>query len=219
MKIKRFLNVPVPSNTYIVINGRRCVVIDPGSKKQDEVRDYIQNNGYSLDFIILTHEHFDHCWGVNYLLDYFNPKVIATRLCAEWIQIPQNYFNKLYYNSEEMYSVKQIDLTVEDIGMQLFWNDKIINFVDAKGHTNRGMCIEIDDCLFTGDTILFNTIPFLKKRYGASKEDLYNTISKIFKIYPSNMKVFPGHGECFILGEMQFFYKEYFQRNIDVWHC
>lgn len=209
----QFNNVPVPSNTYLLVNeaNKNCIVIDPGTKEQVNVRDYIQSQELNLDYIILTHEHFDHCWGVNYLLEWFPAKVVATQLCAEWLQTPMNYFNQLYYNSDEMYQIKQVDVIVEDIDWKLIWGDVLIVFISTSGHTNKSMCIEIGGCLFTGDTILYRTKPFLKKRYGASKQELKKSIEKIFLAYPSETKIFPGHGEPFILKDVGSFYDELFK--------
>ena len=139
IKVLQFDNVPVPSNTYLLVNkaSKKCIVIDPGTKEQANVRDYIQMHGLTLDYIILTHEHFDHCWGVNYLLESFQAKVVTTRLCSEWVKTPMNYFNQLYYNSDEMYQIKQVDVIVEDIGWKLMWGDVPIEFVSTPGHTNN----------------------------------------------------------------------------------
>ena len=215
IKVLRFDNEPVPSNTYLLENEARwdCVVIDPGTKVQTNVCDYIQSQDLSLDYIILTHEHFDHCWGVNYLLDAFPTKVVATKLCAEWVQTPMNYFNQLYFNSDEMYQIKQVDVIVEDAGGKIIWDDIPIVFIYTPGHSNKGMCIEIGGCLFTGDTLLYRTRPFVKKRYGASKQDLKESIEKLYRNYPGETKVFPGHGDPFLLKETKDFYDDFFKNE------
>lgn len=207
----RFVNTPVPSNTYLLVDGERCVVIDPGTREQADVRDYIQRHGVSLDYIILTHEHFDHCWGVNYLLEYFpSARLIATRGCAEWVQMPSNYFNQLYFDSDEMYQISKVDIIAEDIRWKMMWGDVPMVFISTPGHSDKGMCIEIGGCLFTGDTVLYRTKPLLNKRLGASKTDLKKSIDKIYHSYPGNTKVFPGHGDAFCLKETETFYKDYF---------
>lgn len=214
----RFDNEPVPSNTYLLINeaGGRCVVIDPGTKKQANVRDYIQTHSLTLDYIILTHEHFDHCWGVNYLLDYFpSAKVVATQLCTEWVQTPMNYFNQLYYNSDEMYQIKKVDVIVDEVGWKLMWGDNPVVFVNTPGHTSKGMCIEIGGCLFTGDTVLYRTKPFIKKRYGGSLPVLKQSIDTIYHSYSGDTKVFPGHGDPFLLKVTKEFYYKYFNDKKD----
>ncbi|MGN0066828.1 MAG: MBL fold metallo-hydrolase [Bacteroides sp.] len=214
LEVIRFINTPVPSNAFLVVSKehKRCIVIDPGSKDQADIRDYICENGYSLDYIVLTHEHFDHCWGVNSLLSVFDAKVVASEMCSRKIKKPQNYFNKLYYNSDTYYSINHVDVIVEHINMQLRWCDTNIYFIDAKGHTSSGICISIGMGLFSGDTMIYNTKPFLKKRYGASVEDLRQTIDNIYESFNTTTTVFPGHGDSFSLGDMKLFYNQYFKK-------
>lgn len=212
----RFINTPVPSNTFLLIGGDgRCIVIDPGSKEQVELRDYILSHHLILDYIIITHEHFDHCWGVNYLLEAFPAKVVATQKCSEWVQTPMNYFNQLYYNSDEMYQIKKVDVIVEEVGWKMMWEDVSIVFINTPGHTDKGMCIEIGGCLFTGDTVLYRTKPFIKKRYGGSLPVLKQSIDKIYQSYSGDTKVFPGHGDPFLLKETKDFYYNYFKKQKD----
>lgn len=215
LEVIRFVNNPVPSNAFLIVckEQKRCIVIDPGSKDQKDIRDYIYENGYSLDYILLTHEHFDHCWGVNSLLDSFTvAKVVSTRLCSEWVKTPMNYFNKLYYNSSAMYAIERVDIQVEDVEMELSWCGQDVIFVDAKGHTNKGMCISIGKALFSGDTMIYNTKPFLKKKYGASVDDLRETLKRIYTTFDKDTIVYPGHGERFRLEDMRQFYSEYFAK-------
>ena len=215
LEVIRFVNTPVTSNAFLIVceDEKRCVVVDPGSKEQSDVRDYICENGYNLDYIILTHEHFDHCWGVNSLLSSFpEAKVVATRLCSEWVKTPMNYFNKLYFDSDEMYAVKRVDILVEDVGMELVWCNGDIIFVDAKGHSNKGICISIGNALFSGDTMIYNTKPFLKGKYGASVVDLRKTLRYIYTTFDKNTIVYPGHGESFQLEEMRQYYIDYFAK-------
>lgn len=216
IKVLSFINSPVPSNTFLLIGERgHCIVIDPGTKEQDELRDYILSYGLTLDYIILTHEHFDHCWGVNYLLETFPAKVVATQKCAKWVQTPMNYFNQLYYNSDEMYQIKKVDMIVEEVGEKIMWGSIPVRFVKTPGHTNKGMCIEIGDGLFTGDTLLYRTKPFIKKRYGGSLLELKTSIENIYNAYSGDTKVFPGHGEPFLLKETKEFYYKYFNDKKD----
>ena len=188
--------------------GTNCIVIDPGSKDQKDICNYIRDQKLNLDYIILTHEHFDHCWGVNTLLEEFNTKVVATTLCADWVLTPMNYFNMLYYNSDEMYSVKRVDVLAEDVGWKINWRGGPVELIDAKGHTNRSMCVYIGGALFSGDTMIYNTKPFLKKKYGASLEDLRLTIGNIYDTFDEDTIVYAGHGEPFRLGDMRLIYRE-----------
>ena len=215
LQIFTFVNKPVSSNTYLIVdrNTNNCIVIDPGSKEDNSIRDYINLNKYNLEYIILTHEHFDHYWGVNYLRMHFNPLIIANDLCAEWIKTPRNYFNKYYYNSEDMYMVDRVDITIGANDLLLSWGEYLINIFNTKGHSNKSICVLVNELLFTGDTMIYNTLPVLKKRYGASIDQLFKSISFIYKSCDVNTLVFPGHGKPFFLHEMIQFYQNYFKEN------
>lgn len=213
LEIIQFVNTPVTSNSFIVINVSimECIVIDPGSKDAGLIKKYIKENKLNFKYIILTHEHFDHTWGVNDLLNAFpEVKIICTKLCGEWIKTPMNYFNMLYYNSEEYYYINKIDFFIEDLNFLLQWGCEKIKFINTPGHTNKSMCVEISNFLFTGDTLLNGYKPFLKKKYGASIIDLYKSIEFIFNNYSYSAIVFPGHGEKFRLEEAINYYRNYF---------
>lgn len=216
IELVRFINSPVPSNAYLIIDNTtgKCVVIDPGSRDQKDICDFLDKRELELDYIILTHEHFDHCWGVNYILHRFNAKVIATRACSEWIKIPMNYFSKLYFDSDETYSIEKVDIIVEDIDMRLDWGAYRFNFIEAKGHTDKSICISFENLLFSGDTMIYLTKPWLHKRFGASLNDYKASIKQIYANFKANTLVYPGHGNPFKLEDMKEFYTDYFKQNI-----
>ena len=73
LKIVRFINELMTSNCYVVYDDetRGCLVIDPASEKSLREMDLIETLHLSLDYIIITHEHTDHNWGVNALHNLF----------------------------------------------------------------------------------------------------------------------------------------------------
>lgn len=217
IRITWFKNKPVPSNVFLVKkeDTDSCIVIDPGSKDESELVSYILGNELYVDYIILTHEHFDHCWGVNQLLEKTEARVICTKNCAEKVCKPTNYFNKFYFDSDETYAVDRVDATIEDLGYVLDWQGEKISFIETKGHSPCGMCISIRNKLFTGDTLLLNTKPVQLKRNGASNVDFKESLIRIFSSYPPDTMVYPGHGNPFRLHESQAFYETYFSDSLN----
>ena len=216
LEIKRFINSPVPSNTYLIkVEGTSsCIVIDPGSKEAPELMAYIIEKGLTVNYIILTHEHFDHCWGVNKLLEKTEAKVVCMQNCKDKVIQPSNYFNKFYFNSEEEYSVNRVDIVAEDLEYALNWNGTNIRFIETKGHSPGGMCISIENSLFTGDTLLLNTKPVLLKRLGSSKVDYKESVMRIFSSFRDTTKIYPGHGEIFLLKEALPYYNFFFGKHL-----
>jgi beta-lactamase superfamily II metal-dependent hydrolase len=98
---------------------------------------YINEKGLNVDYILLTHEHFDHCWGVNELIEKTEAKVVCMQNCKDKVLQPSNYFNKFYFNSEEEYSVNRVDIVVEDLEYALDWNGTNIRFIETKGYAEN----------------------------------------------------------------------------------
>ena len=219
IEVKRFVNSPVPSNTYLVSieNTRSCIVIDPGSKEEPELMANINEKGLNVDYILLTHEHFDHCWGVNELIEKTEAKVVCMQNCKDKVLKPSNYFNKFYFNSEEEYSVNRVDNVVEDLDYVLNWNGTNIRFIETKGHSPGGMCISVENTLFTGDTLLLNTKPVLMKRLGSSKVDYKESVMHLFTVFLEDTVVYPGHGDTFLLKEALSYYESFFNEIISIY--
>ncbi len=193
------------SNCYIVVDedSKHCICIDPASEKSEREIEYIEQNGLVLDYIILTHEHTDHTWGVNVLVEaYNNVKVICSETCKLNLKKEfQAYFLFYYDNPNYHYTVCNVDLTTEEIKWNLKWQGHLISFIPTPGHSMGSICIAIYGLLFTGDTIL-QSKPYVNKRNG-SKEMFNQSIKKIVETFNPRSIVFPGHGDSFLLKDRQ----------------
>lgn len=189
------------SNSYILWDNesRRSIVVDPGSERSLNEIEFIKESKLKLDYIILTHEHTDHNWGVNSLLRAFpETKVVCHKICAERItENSSKYF--LLYNDDTSYSyaVDKVDITFEDVTFTLDWNGIEILLEYTPGHSMGSVCIVIQNLMFTGDTIMPYK-PYINKRDGL--KELYDkSISIIHEKYAnSGMLICPGHGDLYI---------------------
>ena len=60
LKIEAFtLGLMIEANCYLVSEDGHALVIDPGSKGRS-VQKRIEEEGLSVDAVVLTHGHFDH---------------------------------------------------------------------------------------------------------------------------------------------------------------
>lgn len=212
MNIERFINSPVPSNTYILIDepSKECVIVDPGTNGSQEIINYIGDNHLEPKFILLTHGDFDHVWGVNSLKDTFpNIQLVASKEAARLMAIPQSYFSALYFGKPEPYSIEKVDCIIDENGNQLVWRDNSIRFIQTPGHTTCSNLILFNDLLFSGDTILKDTKPFIQKRHGGDKEVFKKSVRWILDTFQDDVEVYPGHGEVFHFGEVREYYEKY----------
>ncbi len=189
------------SNCYIVWDDelKGAICIDPASEYSLQEINFLNAHTLYLDYIILTHEHTDHTWGVNALLEkYSNTKVICSEKCKENLQTAGNAYFRLYYERKNyIYTVSRIDLTTESINNQLKWRCYTIKYIPSPGHSMGSICIDINGNLFTGDTIM-QYKNYINKRNG--DREIYNqSVQKIVAAYSDTTQVYPGHGEIFFL--------------------
>lgn len=188
------------SNCYIVWDNVTldALVIDPASEHSLQEIEYLTCKDLHLDYIILTHEHTDHTWGVNALLDKYDAKVICSEKCKENLPNAGNTYFRLYYERENYtYAVRQVDYTIEQLDNQLQWDNYLIKFIPTPGHSMGAICINIDGNLFTGDTII-QYKAYVNKRNGDF--ELYKqSIQNIVDQFSEETIIYLGHGVRFLL--------------------
>ncbi len=208
LKVERFINELMSSNCYLVVDeaSKHCICIDPASEKSLREIEYIEKNVLTLDYIILTHEHTDHTWGCNALVDKFAAKVICSKVCKQNLAKEfQAYFLLYYDNPDYHYTVCKVDKTTEELGDKLNWQGHEIEFIYTPGHSMGSICILIDGKLFSGDTIM-QSKPYINKRNG-SKESFNKSVAKVLFRFAGEQIIFPGHGDKFQLEEFSQYIK------------
>lgn len=205
IQIQRFVNELMTSNCFVVWDDEthHCVIIDPASEKAEREIQLIEDNKLTLDYILLTHEHTDHTWGVNTLVDRYDVKVVCSAACKEALPAAGDMYFRLYYDDPEYtYKVTRVDYTTEELKGLLAWNNSHIGFINTPGHSPGSICIDIDGKLFTGDTIM-QYKPYINKRGG--NLDVYkNSVKTILTKYPASTLIYPGHGEIFPLSAFEY---------------
>jgi glyoxylase-like metal-dependent hydrolase (beta-lactamase superfamily II) len=206
MHVERFINELMPSNCYLVVDdeSKHCICIDPASEKSEREIDFIESKGLTLDYIILTHEHTDHTWGVNALIDrYPSVKVVCSELCKQALDKESKvYFQLIYDNADYAYNVRRVDLTTEELGWHMGWVGYGVHFINTPGHSPGSICIVIDGTIFGGDTLMpFK--PVIRKRAGGNKEQFQASVNKILNTFPSDTLVYPGHGELGMIKDIK----------------
>jgi len=203
LKVERFVNELMSSNCYLVIDeeSKHCLCIDPASEKSLREIEYIEANGLTLDYILLTHEHADHTWGANALKEkYPSSKIVCSELCNKYAKKASKAYFLLYYDRKGYkYELLPADIIIKSLEDELMWQEHFISFLITPGHSYGSMCIDIDEKLFTGDTIM----PFKPYFNGrdSKEEDWIKAIGKIDACYPRETSVYPGHGELLLLSD------------------
>ena len=190
------------SNSYIVVDEvtRHCVSIDPASEKSIREIEYIEKNYLTLDYIIMTHEHTDHNWGVNSLREHYpNCKLVCSERCNKYVKKTNRAYFLFYYDAPDYrYEIAPADILISQQLEKIGWNGHYVKFILTPGHSYGSMCIEIDGMLFTGDTIMPYK-PYFNGR-DSNEDDWKVSIERINAIYPEDSVAYPGHGDCVTIG-------------------
>ena len=113
LKVVRIINQPVTSNCFLLYDrevNNDCLVVDPGSEYPDELEQLLRDLNLYPKYILLTHEHFDHIWGCNYLVEKYHSKIICSVLCSEAIQDAKRN-HSLFYN-QKAFQVPAADICI-----------------------------------------------------------------------------------------------------------
>lgn len=203
LKVQRFVNELMTSNCYVVYDEdtKHCLVIDPGSEKSLREIGFIESNSLVLDYIIITHEHTDHNWGVNALRDYFtSSKLVCSEPCNNNVKKTNRTYFLFYYDDPDYrYEIAPADILISKDVESLTWDGYSIQFILTPGHSKGGMCIFIDEMIFTGDTIM----PFKPYFNGrdSSEDDWMDSIARMHLLFEGDTNIYPGHGDKLTMKE------------------
>jgi len=203
INIERIYNKPVNSNSYIIysVKYKSCIIIDPGTKDSQEIIEFINRQDLSPEFILLTHEHFDHIWGINSLKERFSVPLICSSICASGI-IDKKKNMSVFYD-QVGFVTKEADFITENLNNQLKFNGLTINFINTPGHTMASICIQVDKNLFSGDTLIKDS-KTVTKLPGGNKTKLLHSIYNLNLLFKDKqIIVFPGHGDHFTFKEIR----------------
>lgn len=200
LSVHTIVNKPVSSNCFVLFDksfGRKCIVVDPGSKSDDVLFAFLEEVGLVPQYVVLTHEHFDHCWGVNELVAKYQVPIVCSALCAECIKYEKRNCSVFYDNSER-FVITSPTVSVESLNYILPFLDTEMHFISSPGHTDASVCVAIGKALFTGDTLIKDLRTVTKLPTGSISK-LLETMNLLGALQGNEYMVFPGHGNIFEL--------------------
>ncbi|MBQ9449332.1 MAG: MBL fold metallo-hydrolase [Acholeplasmatales bacterium] len=173
------------SNSYLLTNGNKAILIDCGLT--ESMANKIKKE-YDLEAILLTHGHYDHIDGLRYFKDV---DIYIYTLEEDFLY--DDHLNLYYFMNQDSYYKGDLKVHLINDGDILNLIGLEIKVIHTPGHTRGSVCYQVDDMLFTGDT-LFNLsvgrTDFPTGNYNMLKDSL----SKLKKL-DKDFHVYPGHEE------------------------
>jgi len=220
----RYKMPAIESNMYILAEGKSALIIDPNIN-QDALKE-MQECGVRDVIVLLTHEHFDHISGVNWLRGYFSTVVVCSSICAEQLTDPSKNEAKFWevMIMDKPKEIQEIGRAVKDEGytctadrtyegeVNFCWQGHRVRMIQAPGHSKGGSLIWLDETiLFSGDNLVNGAGVICRPPYGSKRE--YTAVTRpMLEALPDDCDVLPGHGEPEKLGVLRK-YLEFFGKT------
>ena len=188
MQIIEFWPQGFSANCYALVDGEDIALIDVGTANT-EIIDFVKKNSNNLKYILLTHDHFDHIGGVEEVLKHCSAKVCIHK--NDVSGLIDSTFSLCNMAGVRQPSVAP-DITLNG-GEELPFGNTKIKVLHTPGHTDGCVCYLVDDILFSGDTLFFESVGRTDFITGDSVQ-LQNSLKKIIALKGVS-KVYTGHGE------------------------
>ena len=179
-------------NTYIVTEEETgaTAVVDPSLPEESLIE---KLSGKDVQYILLTHGHFDHICGAKLVKEKTGAKIVIHK--DDEIMLHDTEKNEFAINCLGLYFPEvDADILTED-GTELMLGNTKITVMHTPGHSMGGVCYLFveDKVMFSGDT-LFKLCAGRADLYCGNGRQELRSLAKIAEL-EGNYKVYPGHEE------------------------
>ncbi len=185
MKIDTIMVGPIMTNCYLLQDetAKVCAVIDPGDEG-DRVAELVEKSGCALQYVLLTHGHYDHFTGLEDLLRhypdvpvYIHPNdAVETARGAYALKFPRlGEKNQRWYREGDTLPLGGLTIRV----------------METPGHSSGSVCLVVEDAILAGDTLFYGSCGRTDLPTGDYQEIL-RSLGRLGKM-EGNYRVYPGH--------------------------
>ncbi|MCE5324183.1 MBL fold metallo-hydrolase [bacterium] len=184
-------------NCYLLwdVETKKAAIIDPGDDT-DIIIDNIKALDLDVEWILLTHGHFDHTFRVGELTDSYDVKIALNPLDLPMLGQSLG-LGEPFYNFSEYVPFTVTDLINE--GDEIHLGGSTIHVLHTPGHSQGGVCYVTDIGVFCGDTIFAGSVGRSDLPSGSHEQLIESIRAKIMPLDDST-PLFPGHGPSTTLG-------------------
>ena len=171
IQLRQLFDYDTWTYTYVLWdnNNKEAIIIDPVLEQADRDLNFINKLGLKLVYIFETHVHADHITAA-----YTLKKKTSAKIC---------------YGSKT--GVEGADLLLED-GQKIDFGNFKICAIHTPGHTEGCTSYQIENYIFTGDTLFIEGTGRTDFQ-GGSSSNVYDSVRNKIFCFPDDTIVYPAH--------------------------
>lgn len=180
-----------PMDVFCYILGcedtQKGLVIDPAGE-EERILETAQALGITIESLVNTHGHPDHTCGNRKIAEQTGARIYMHALDDRLFNTPQGQSIAMQMGFTPSPSA---DVRLED-GDIIPFGDKGLAVLHTPGHSPGGICLYVENNLFTGDTLFVGAVGRTDLP-GGSMETLLRSIKDRILPLPDETIVWPGH--------------------------
>lgn len=190
----------IGANCYIISDGDRALIVDPGDEA-NKIIQYLETNNLHPEAILVTHGHFDHIGALKKVQAKYDIPVYAH-------QDEKEYFTNAGYNLS--WKAGRTPIEIKDMPSFIFFeNDITIELIKKKidirhvpGHSLGSIAFYFQDAGFviSGDALFKGSIGRTDLIHGDLNQLIASIKTKLFTL-PDETIVYSGHGLATTIGD------------------
>lgn len=187
--VKRFVLSDMVVNSFLLdCNGKMVLIDAPGDSQK--VIAYLEQNNLKLDYLLITHAHFDHILGANdlYRAGLINDVYVAPNEIEMFTDNSEMGNLGLKYGLDIKFdgNIRSLDeLDCDQLGLE-------IAYIEGHSKQSAVFIFNEDKSIFSGDTLFKGSIGRSDFTYG-NYQSLKSGINEKI-MCKEDYRVYPGHG-------------------------
>ena len=201
--IQSFEFSPFQENTYVITDEatREAVIIDPGCYEQDEkeaLGNFINDRKLTVKYLLLTHAHLDHVFGVAYVKRKFGVKAY---LHQQDMVIYNDVPTRCVLYGLRGYEHSEIDAFLNE-GDRIRFGNTALDVIFVPGHAPGHVAFvnHADHYVIGGDVLFRGSVGRTDFPYCNHTDLLHSIQNQLFTL-PDDYVVYPGHMEPTTIGQ------------------
>jgi hydroxyacylglutathione hydrolase len=187
---------PLQANCYVIWDeDLHGCVIDPGGEPA-RIAGFLEEQGVTLEAILVTHGHFDHIEGVKGLSDATGARVY----CSQYVVPVLSGVEGCDATGYPIPAVSGESIEVIADGGTVDVGSFTVSANATPGHTPGDITYEVEGHLFCGDLLFYRSVGRTDFP-GGDFPTLLASVSALSKTYPAETPIHPGHMQSTTMGE------------------